>query len=50
MEKHLRFFNSGPGEDVCDEITRGKKSHETLHLTLIRAAGGVYDYRNFQQV
>ncbi len=29
---------------------RSQKSHASVPLTLIRAAGGVYDFRNFEEI
>ncbi len=40
-----------PGSMWPEAVTwRGKKGPWLLRLTLIRAAGGVFDFRNFEQV
>ncbi len=41
---------SGSQEDQFDEKNGGKKSCETIPLTLIRMAGGIYDFWHFKYV
>ncbi len=49
-QKWLKKYQNVFSKKFLDSIGNPKIPYSVLTLTLIRAAGGVYDFRNFKQV